>query len=207
MKREAIVHDVTWNLRSMALAALKLRRGLFERWGLTPARFDMLFAIRCQRQGWYPQRNLRELLGVGASTISRMIDSLVEIGFLRRRRVEGDARRRELSITKHGKRTLRCMFENIIGSGLARKIVGELLSNDPDGTHSTEEQRADAISSFTVVTSYFMQNLECAAQFVYGEPDSWPPPTKIFYPEDYGFDPATDQIGDTEPVLRWIARL
>ena len=58
------MHRVTWDVKRVFLGLTKVRRKLMERWGLTPARFDMLFAIRCERQFWFPQRKLRELLGV-----------------------------------------------------------------------------------------------------------------------------------------------
>ena len=200
------MHRVTWDVKRVFLGLTKVRRKLMERWGLTPARFDMLFAIRCERQFWFPQRKLRELLGVCASAISRMIDSLVEIGFLVRRRVEGDKRRRELKITKHGKRTLRCMFGHIIKSGLARRIVGHALGDDPDYGWTTDQRITEAIEGFGSVIAYLKLNLEDEACFDYGMAGecAQPPPAH--------FDQLTKEerlmwLGDYEPLMQWLARV
>jgi DNA-binding MarR family transcriptional regulator len=201
------MHRVTWDIKRVFLRFAKVRRDLMSRWGLTPARFDMLFAIRCQRQFWFPQRRLRELLGVGASTISRMIDSLVDLGFLVRRRLEGDKRRRELKITKHGKRTLRCMFSNLIKSGLARLVVGHALANDPDDAPTTDSKITRAIEAFEHVTAYLRLNLEDSACFDYGAAGecAQPHPERIVDPGDY---PGSDcWLGDEEPLLEWLARI
>jgi DNA-binding MarR family transcriptional regulator len=200
------MHRVTWRVRCAALCFARLRRRLMERWGLTPARFDMLFAIKCQRQAWFPQRTLRELLGVCASTISRMIDSLVELGFLVRRRVEGDKRRRELGITSHGKRTLRCMFGNIIRSGLARRIVGHALADDPDGDPTNHAKITRYIRAFEVTMAYLLLNLENPAWFDYGDNGerAMPNPRTIDVPSE---DDRALWLGDVEPLLSWVARL
>jgi DNA-binding MarR family transcriptional regulator len=200
------VHRVTWDAKRVFLRLVRVRRHLMDRWGLTPARFDMLFAIRCQRQRWFPQRKLRELLGVCASTISRMLDSLVALGFMRKRQVEGDRRRRELAITDHGKRTLRCMFTNIIKSGLARRVVGHLLADDPDGAPTTDEEITRVLRAFETTLGYFKMNLEDTACFDYGsggECAQPPPLEEISDPSDYD---RTYWLGDVEPALDWIKR-
>ena len=51
-------------------------------YGLTPARFDLMLALECQRQKWVPHKDLRELLGVRSPTVSRMVTALVRKGLL-----------------------------------------------------------------------------------------------------------------------------
>jgi DNA-binding MarR family transcriptional regulator len=206
--QEAAMHRVSWDIKRVFLGMTKLRVKLMARWGITPARFDMLYAIRCQRQFWFPQRKLRELLGVGASTISRMIDSLVEIGFLVRRRVATDRRRRELKITKHGKRTLRCMFDNLIKSGLARRIVGHALADNPDAVKTSDQKITERVEELETIMAYLKLNLEDEAYFDYGAAGecAQPSPTRIRIPY------LTDEeraiwLGDEEPLVSWVARL
>ena len=200
------MHAVTWDAKRVFLGLTKLRAKLIERWGLTPARFDMLYAIRCQRQFWFPQRKLRELLGVCASTISRMIDSLVEIGFLVRRPVATDRRRRELKITKHGKRTLRCMFGNIIKSGLARLIVGHALADDPDAVATTDAEITKRLRDFEMTMAFLKLNLEDESCFNYAAAGerAQPGPAHIYYLTD---EERALWLGDEEPLLAWVARL
>jgi DNA-binding MarR family transcriptional regulator len=200
------MHRVSWDVKRVFLGLAKVRRHLMLRWGLTPDRFDMIYAIRCQRQYWFRQRRLRELLGVCASTISRMIDSLIEIGFLVKRRVPTDKRCCELRITKHGKRTLRCMFGNLIKSGLARQVVGHALADDPDSAPTNDAKIARAVDDFEMTMAYFKLNLEDTACFDYGLGGEYakPPPAELGY-----LTPAEKLIwlGDEEPLMQWLARV
>src|ERR1700712_4571942 len=52
--------------------------------GLTPARFDMMYAIDQHRDSLLWQSDLRRLLGVTAATISRMVRSLEDLGYVTR---------------------------------------------------------------------------------------------------------------------------
>jgi DNA-binding MarR family transcriptional regulator len=64
--------------------------------GLTPARFDMLFAMFSkgdrQNRRWISQRALRRALGVCSSVVSRMVRKLEELGLVVRERSEFDRR-------------------------------------------------------------------------------------------------------------------
>jgi DNA-binding MarR family transcriptional regulator len=113
---------------------------LTAKFGLTPARFDLLYALKAQGEFWYPQRDLRKILGIAPSTLSRMIEALVQRGFLARRRVAGDRKRRELAMTRFGRRALRCAFGKIVKSGVAREMVERAIVLDvrgysPDALH------------------------------------------------------------------------
>jgi DNA-binding MarR family transcriptional regulator len=151
---------------------------------------------------------LRELLGVCASTISRMIDSLVEKGFLVKRCLGDDARCNEIALTKHGKRTVRCMFDNLIKSGLARRIVGHLLNECPDSKPTDDADITRVNAAFIGRMAMLRMNLEDMACFDYGDgPETecrMPPPTDIVDLSDYD---RTYWPGDAEPVLDWVARL
>ena len=200
------MHQGMWSVRRAFYQGLKVQRHLMDRWDVTPGRFNMMFAVRCQRVAWFPQRKLRELLGVCASTISRMIDSLVDKGFLVKRSVGGDARRNEISLTKHGKRTVRCMFDNLIKSGLARRVVGHLLADDPD-SKTTDADITRIHEQFLGRMSVLRMNLEDLACFDYGYgPDNecrMPKATEIVDLREY--DRSCWPGNGT--VLEWVARL
>jgi DNA-binding MarR family transcriptional regulator len=63
-------------------AALRFEHGVLAPFGLTPARFDMLYALG-QRLS-VRQSELRRELGVARSTVSRMLASLERLGWVER---------------------------------------------------------------------------------------------------------------------------
>ncbi len=113
--------------------------------GLTPSRFELLSAIKSQRQIWYPQRTLQHLLGIAASTLSRMVDGLVERGYLRRERDPEDGRRNMLRVTFLGKRAHAHAFRTYVKSGFAEYVFGRGLTDSLDGYIAPLEKRTMAL--------------------------------------------------------------
>ena len=83
--------------------------------GLTAARFDMLYAV--QNRGRFlsgeegtielRQSDLRRILGVTATVVSRMVRSLETLGLVtRRRETDGDRRQIQVILTKRGLETV-----------------------------------------------------------------------------------------------------
>jgi DNA-binding MarR family transcriptional regulator len=82
---------------------------------LTPARFDMLYildALDPHRYGFF-QRELCTLLGVTAPTVSRMLTSLQELGYVRRELDWEDGRRRVITLTPEGRALFRRLVAQI----------------------------------------------------------------------------------------------
>jgi DNA-binding MarR family transcriptional regulator len=113
--------------------------------GLTPSRYELMFAIKCQRQIWYPQRELLDLLGIAASTLSRMIDALVDCGYLLRRRDPEDGRRNQLRLTLNGRRAVAYAFRAFVKSGAAEYVFGRGLTDSLDGSIASFERRKEAL--------------------------------------------------------------
>jgi DNA-binding MarR family transcriptional regulator len=94
-------------------AILRVTRKPLASFGLTAARYDMLYAIcngvpkegRSACLTW--QNDLPHELGVHKSVVSRMLRSLEAIGLVVRRRSPGDGRKREVELTDAGLRRLR----------------------------------------------------------------------------------------------------
>ncbi|HZU84283.1 MAG TPA: MarR family winged helix-turn-helix transcriptional regulator [Polyangiaceae bacterium] len=119
-------------------ATLRLGRPLLARWGLTPARFDMLTAI-WRYPCWAPQRGLRRLLGVSAATVSRMLRSLEQLGLIWRERMLGDTRRVAVYLTDAGKARIveatrmllrpvqRLVYEALVGPKRRRHKTARLM--------------------------------------------------------------------------------
>ena len=98
--------------------------------GLTAARFDMLTAIWKSYGHGIGQRELVDMLGVTAATISRMLKSLEKLGLLTRTRPSNDLRRRDVQLTAKGITTIRRATRCFIGSGAAQLAVDCALSEN-----------------------------------------------------------------------------
>jgi DNA-binding MarR family transcriptional regulator len=95
---------------------LRIMRKPLASFGLTAARYDMLYAIfgGIPRDGADPddecpplQSELTEKLGVHRSVVSRMLRSLEQIGLVERVTAFGDRRQREVRLTMVGIERLR----------------------------------------------------------------------------------------------------
>jgi DNA-binding MarR family transcriptional regulator len=94
------MHAILFSLKRAHHRGLALSRDILRGWGITPARFDMLYAI--SSHGGAPQSELRHLLGVTAATVSRMAKSLEKLGFIHRTRDTVDRRRLIVTLTDLG---------------------------------------------------------------------------------------------------------
>ena len=110
----------------MHTTAFALKRG-FQSWirharpltlffGLTPARYDMLFAIR-EAPGPLLQSSLRRILGVTAPTISTMLASLEDLGLVHRRIDPTDRRQRIVELTAEGRACITLTEYELVTSG------------------------------------------------------------------------------------------
>ena len=110
-------------------SCLRIARPWLAPFGLTPARFDMLTAISRYPMGPF-QRNLRQMLGVTRATISRMLRSLEDLGFIQRRRSHFDRRQLHITLTPEGRSRLRDATEACIDSGAAQLAVDAALTGN-----------------------------------------------------------------------------
>jgi DNA-binding MarR family transcriptional regulator len=118
-------------LYELALCVKAAQRGL-ERFmndamqplGITGAQADAIFVIG--QAGPISLRELGDLLIAEAGHPSRLVDRLVEAGFVERRAASDDRRRIELSLTPRGRRIekrIRVVREEAFG--FARELVGD----------------------------------------------------------------------------------
>src|SRR5262249_33609106 len=96
---------------------LALSRSFVERFGITPARCDLLYSARRPRGAPRRQSEIRRVLGVTAATISRMIRSLEELGLVVRTVPHDDRRQRVVRLTKAGATVLRHVMRKIVATG------------------------------------------------------------------------------------------
>jgi DNA-binding MarR family transcriptional regulator len=105
------------------------RNCFFKAIGLTPARYDMLHALRgTESDIIITQRRLRDILGVTAPTVSRMAISLEKLGLLTRKRSIADARQIIVRLTEEGLAKLATATRMAIGSGAVDLVVDSIFS-------------------------------------------------------------------------------
>ncbi len=78
------MHPLTFGMKRMFLRSVAINREYTKEHQLTPARFDMLVAIRRGTGGGIVQRVVRYQLHVASPTVSRMMASLEKLGYIRR---------------------------------------------------------------------------------------------------------------------------
>jgi DNA-binding MarR family transcriptional regulator len=91
---------------------LRVTREPLAEMGLTAARFDMLSALLRARPRWMRrmgvrQSQLREVLGVTAPVVTRMLQALERLGLVKREREDyGDRRQIVVTLTRAGERCI-----------------------------------------------------------------------------------------------------
>jgi len=98
--------------------------------GLTPARFDLLFALKEPHENGFSvlQSELRAKLGVSRPTVSRMLASLERLGFVRR---DERAYTRRVYLTRLGRYVVRRAAKRVYHSGFAFREVRRAIRLGP----------------------------------------------------------------------------
>ncbi|HEX4448245.1 MAG TPA: MarR family transcriptional regulator [Polyangiaceae bacterium] len=123
------MHTIFFGLKRAHHATLGLTRSALKRMGLTAARFDLLFALMPIKLGMLQSR-LRRLLGVSRTTVSRMLASLEQLGFLTRKVSWSDRRTRDVVLTPRGRSTITAAHRTFTRSGWAQLAVDSALGTD-----------------------------------------------------------------------------
>lgn len=122
---------VLFGLKRAFQASINFTRPWINEFGLTAARFDMLFAIK-KHGSWdrsIRQSDLRRILGVTAPTVSRMLDSLEELGLVTRMRPRyGDTRQRKISLTIAGRVCFRRAFRDLVRRRVVQRAFNTVLT-------------------------------------------------------------------------------
>jgi DNA-binding MarR family transcriptional regulator len=120
------MNAVFFGLKRTYHSTLRVFRRALASLGLTAARFDLLYILLKERG--LLQRELQRALGVAASTVSRMLGSLEELGLVVRHLDEDDCRRRHVELTKEGRRSVIRAARLLIHSGLVDLTIDSALS-------------------------------------------------------------------------------
>lgn len=109
--------------------------GYYAEYRITPARFDMLIVIG--RDG-VTQVGLRKTLDVCDSVVSRMLDSLQELGYVGRTPFPEDRRVNWVFLTKLGAEVLAELTHDLLLDGTTEYGVRDVLARDPANESHTE---------------------------------------------------------------------
>jgi len=97
------MHRVFFSMKRVHLRIVEVSKRLVMRFGLTPARFDMMRIVLIHAPDGVAQAKIRALLGVSAATVSRMLVSLEKLGFIARHEWAHDTRCLIVTLTELGK--------------------------------------------------------------------------------------------------------
>ena len=122
------MHVIFFGLKRAHHATLALLRPVLGQVGLTPARFDLLYALNQYRNG-VTQSGLWKLLGVSRATVSRMLASLEQLGLLTRAIVAIDKRKRLVKLTTLGRWKVAFIYRAVARSGWADLAVDSALGS------------------------------------------------------------------------------
>jgi DNA-binding MarR family transcriptional regulator len=124
------MNAIFFGLKRAFHGTLRIYRRALAQMGLTAARFDLLYAMTQFGSHGVLQNSLRRTLGVSAPTVSRMLGSLEELGFVRRERAAVDRRLRYVLLTPEGRRRIREAIEAFVRSGHVQLSVDSALCPD-----------------------------------------------------------------------------
>jgi DNA-binding MarR family transcriptional regulator len=117
---------VFFGLKRAYHGTLRVLRRALARLGLTAARFDLLYILH-EARGRLLQRELQRTLGVAASTVSRMLSSLEQLGWVGREPAEVDGRAREVVLTPAGRHCVLRAAHRLIHTGCVQLAVDSAL--------------------------------------------------------------------------------
>ncbi|MGH7285166.1 MAG: hypothetical protein ACRELY_26890 [Polyangiaceae bacterium] len=98
------MHCLPFTLKRAHFASYKLLQTFTIAEGLTPARFDLIYALHNTYYRWPFQWWLAQRLGVARATVCKMIRALRDLGFLELRVDSKDVHARRISLTKLGRK-------------------------------------------------------------------------------------------------------
>ncbi len=142
-----VMERVFVSLKQAANEALIAQNQMTKEFGLTPARFDVLFALK-EFSDELPtmtmtQYELRDMFRVTAPVISRMLRSLEQLGLVRRGpRIRKYRTSRLVHLTSQGRSLIRRAAKRIVFNRRVRRLATRALRR---GGRSNDRRRRDSL--------------------------------------------------------------
>jgi DNA-binding MarR family transcriptional regulator len=119
------MHSVIFRIKRAFLSSTTfLRRTLRAHYGLTQARFDILYLVR---NGIIRQCDVRRHLAIASTTLSEMLQTLEKLGLIFRVRDSGDRRTRIIHFTPVGLARTDAVIEQWIGRRAGLRMVRDIF--------------------------------------------------------------------------------
>jgi len=146
-----------FSIKRVHHGGLRFGHEVTRRFGLTPARFDLLFLLKQWRSEnllRISQRELRTTLGVSAPTVSRMLRSLEKLALVWR----GPRWRntREVALTTRGLALIKQAAKAIVFNGLARRFADRALRR---GSKDYDFMRRDTLDELLSTMRRFFRDV------------------------------------------------
>ena len=125
------MHRIFFSVKWVHLRIVEIGKLLLRRFGLTPARFDLLRVVDAHDPHPVLQSKICTLLGVSAATVSRMLISLEKLGFIERKESRVDARNLLVSLTDWGFDQLDEAIVGVIMGGRAEYMARRGVAFEP----------------------------------------------------------------------------
>ena len=109
------MHRNLYGLKRAFQSTLRLTRPILTKMGLTAARYDLLYALWHRRVPMW-QAYLRRVLGVTRATVSRMLGSLEELGYVARKPDPYDRRGKLVELTALGRERITFAHRRLVRS-------------------------------------------------------------------------------------------
>jgi DNA-binding MarR family transcriptional regulator len=124
------MHYLSFAFKRAHYASLRATRPFATKFGLTPARFDLICcALRLRRDAF--QANIARSLGVSQVTVCRMVRAMERSGLIRRARIDGDTKKWRVCLAKLGRRCFYLVLKRLqrrplqrLFQSVARNILG-----------------------------------------------------------------------------------
>jgi DNA-binding MarR family transcriptional regulator len=129
---------VVYALKRAFHSSLRAGRAVLGEVGVTPARFDVLFALTDGRVV-KTQRGLRQALGVCRATMSETLGELERRGWIARERDVDDRRTHRVSLTPAGRALFERAYDAAVGDGVVPRAVEAALAETCFGSFEAQE--------------------------------------------------------------------
>jgi DNA-binding MarR family transcriptional regulator len=156
------MHQLFFAVRRAFHCSNQMLSRVLQGYGLTPARFDLLFAIKQFVDG-LPQSQLRRLFGVSGPTTSKMLCALEARGLVARTRAPRDRRVLHVRLTALGRRIITRAQRLLRDSGAA-DLAAESCATPRWWNPAVV---FEAVDTFDSALRFFRQHLDDRACFFY----------------------------------------
>jgi DNA-binding MarR family transcriptional regulator len=123
------MHNLVFGLKRLHQTAQRYATNALRFYGLTPARFDVLQVVGSS--GMIMQSDLRRMLGVARSTLSKMLTSMERRGLVRRWSVAPQRTPKSVSLTERARELFLRVYA--LARPAASAVVGEAFAIPPNG--------------------------------------------------------------------------